>query len=53
MRQAKNLLVAYMPYKAHDHTIASDLQQPWVRGYRRHPFLRDLWRCVGVDPPLA
>jgi ABC-type transport system substrate-binding protein len=53
MRQAKNLLVAYMPYKAHDHTIASDLQQPWVRGYRRHPFRRDLWRCVGVDPPLA
>ena len=53
MRQAKNLLVAYMPYKAHDHAIASDLQQPWVRGHRRHPFRRDLWRFIGVDAPLA
>jgi len=49
MRKAKNLLAAYMPYKAHAHSIANDLLQPRVRGYWRHPFMRDLWRYVGVD----
>jgi ABC-type transport system substrate-binding protein len=53
MRQAKNLLVAYMPYKVHAHNIVNDLQQPWVRGHWRHPFMRDAWRYVGVDAPLA
>ena len=49
MRKAKNLLVAYMPYKAHAHNIASDLQHARVCGHWRHPFMRDLWRYVGVD----
>jgi ABC-type transport system substrate-binding protein len=49
MRKAKNLLVAYMPYKAHAHNINSDLQHARVRGHWRHPFMRDLWRYVGVD----
>ncbi len=53
MRQAKNLLVAYMPYKVHAHNVVNDLQQPWVRGHWRHPFMRDLWRYVGVDAPPA
>ena len=53
MRQASRLLVAYMPYKVHAHNIVNDLQQPWVRGHWRHPFMRDAWRYVGVDAPLA
>ena len=53
MRRAKNLMVAYMPYKVHDHRVVNDLQQPWVRGHWRHPFMRDLWRYVGVDAPPA
>jgi len=51
MHEAKNMLAAYMPYKAHAHYVVSDLLQPWVHGYRRHPFMRDLWRYVGVDAP--
>jgi ABC-type transport system substrate-binding protein len=51
MRRAKNLLVAYMPYKAHAHSIVNDLLQPRVNGYWRHPFMRDQWRYVGVDRP--
>jgi len=50
MRQAKNMLVAHMPYKARVHTVTNDLMQPWVRGFRRHPFMRDLWVYAGVDP---
>ncbi len=53
MRQGKNLLVAYMPYKVHAHHIVNDVQQPWVRGHWRHPFMRDVWRYVGVDAPFA
>ncbi len=49
MKQAKNLLVAYMPYKVMAHTIGSDLQHARVRGHWDHPFMRDLWRYVGVD----
>jgi ABC-type transport system substrate-binding protein len=49
MREAKNMLLAYLPYKAHVHGIVSDLVHPWVRGHWRHPFMRELWRYVGVD----
>ena len=50
MRQAKNLLVAYMPYKVHVHDVLLDLVQPSTRGYWRHPFMRDIWRFVDVEP---
>jgi ABC-type transport system substrate-binding protein len=50
MRQAKNLLVAYMPFKVHVHNERLDLVQPWTRGYWRHPFMRDIWRFVDVAP---
>ena len=53
MRKAKNLLVAYMPYKVHAHNVVSDLQHARVRGHWRHPFMRDLWRYVGVDAAPA
>ena len=48
MRQAKDLLVAYMPFKVHVHNVYLDLLQPWTQGYWRHPFMRDIWRFV--DP---
>jgi ABC-type transport system substrate-binding protein len=49
MRAAKNMLVAHMPYKVHLHTVINDLLHPRVRGYWRHPFMRDTWCYVGVD----
>jgi ABC-type transport system substrate-binding protein len=51
MRQAKNLLVAYMPFKVHLHTMALDVVQPWTQGFWRHPFMRDVWRFVDPGPP--
>ncbi len=48
MRQAKDMLVAYMPFKVHLHNVLLDLVQPWTEGYWRHPFMRDIWRFV--DP---
>ena len=49
MREAKNMLVAHMPYKVHVHTITNDLLQPRVRGFWRHPFARESWIYTGVD----
>ena len=53
MRRASPLLTADMPYKVHAHNILTDLTQPGVRGYWRHPFMRDQWRYVGVDAAPA
>ena len=52
MREGKNLLVAHMPYKVRVHTIVNDVLQPWVRGYWRHPFMRDTWVYAGVDEEM-
>ena len=48
MRQAKDMLVAYLPYKVHVHNVYLDVVQPWTEGFWRHPFMRDTWRFV--DP---
>ncbi len=53
MAQARDLMVAYMPYKVHGHRIVNDLVQPGTRGYWRHPFMRDTWRFVDVSPTHA
>jgi oligopeptide transport system substrate-binding protein len=31
------------------HTYANDLSQPWLLGYKRHPFWRTPWKYVDVD----
>lgn len=49
MRQAKNLLVAYMPYKAHRHDIVATLLQPWLKHYWMHPFMRDSWQYLDTQ----
>jgi ABC-type transport system substrate-binding protein len=50
MRQAKDMLVAYMPYKALAHRIYLDVVQPGVSNYWRHPFTRDIWHYIDVPP---
>jgi ABC-type transport system substrate-binding protein len=49
MHEAKNMLVAYMPYKVHGHRLQADLMQPWVQHYWRHPFMRDVYHYLDVD----
>ena len=50
MKRMKEIMVAYMPYKAHVHRIWTDLAHPWVVGYHRNVFMREFWRYVDVDP---
>ena len=43
------ILVAYMPIKFNTHRIRTDVMQPWLIGYRRHPTSRSFWRYVDID----
>jgi ABC-type transport system substrate-binding protein len=49
MHDAKRLLVAYRPYKAHVHRISTDLWHPWVQGYNRIPFAGLFWKYIDID----
>jgi ABC-type transport system substrate-binding protein len=49
MDEAKKLMIAYMPYKAHVHRVWTDLTQPWVKGYHRNIFVREFWKYVDID----
>ncbi len=48
---ALRLLTAYMPMKAHAHSIGLRLSQPWVTGYQPNPFSYDFWRLIDSQPP--
>ena len=50
--QARKLAVAYMPYKARAHRIATDVAQPWLIGYRRPLFWNDFWQYLDIDTDL-
>ncbi len=51
--EAQRILIAYMPYKVKVHRIATDMWQPWVSGYKRHPFRRDFWQFIDIDTDKA
>jgi ABC-type transport system substrate-binding protein len=48
-RRAKELAVAYAPYKSLVHRIISDMAQPWLIGYRRPLFWQAWWQQVDID----
>jgi len=50
--EAKRLMVAYMPYKAHTHRIFTDITQPWVMGYQHNVFIRSNWRYLDIDTAM-
>jgi ABC-type transport system substrate-binding protein len=49
MQQAVKIMVAYMPYKYTTHRILTDMTQPWLLGYRRHPVDMGFWKYVDID----
>ncbi|MEJ6001424.1 ABC transporter substrate-binding protein [Paucibacter soli] len=53
MREANRLMLAYMPYQVHAHTLRVDMCQPGVQGFMRHPLTRDWWRYVDVPEQRA
>jgi hypothetical protein len=49
---AKRLFVAYAPYKLLGHRIETSVSHRWLIGFRRHPFMRDFYKYVDIDPAL-
>ena len=52
LHEALKIVTALVPHKYNVHRIVTDLTQPWLQGYRRHPFSRQFWQYVDVDPAL-
>ena len=50
--EASKLVVAYMPYKMHAHRVYTDLNQPWITGWRQALFRNQAWQFVEVDAAL-
>jgi ABC-type transport system substrate-binding protein len=43
------IVAAYAPFKLHAHRKRQELVQPWVLGWRKHPFLHDAYEYADVD----
>jgi ABC-type transport system substrate-binding protein len=53
VRECVRIAIAYMPLKTVTHRIVTDMWQPWVENYRRHPFSRAWWKYVDIDTAKA
>jgi ABC-type transport system substrate-binding protein len=47
--EAKQIGVAFMPYKALGHRISTDMWHPWVVGFRRPLFWPEWYHMVDID----
>jgi ABC-type transport system substrate-binding protein len=52
IRECVRILVAYMPIKTSVHRIGTDMWQPWMIGWKRHPFSRSFWQYIDIDPAM-
>ena len=43
------LLLAYAPWVFHAHVVSNHLAQPWVKGYKKHPFQHANWRYLDIE----
>ena len=50
--QAKQIAVAWMPYKFRVNRLLTDMSYPWLIGYRRVIFWQDWWQYVDIDTTL-
>ena len=48
-RRMTELVLGYAPWLLQSYSYDNVLAQPWVRGYRQHPFLRAQFRYYDVD----
>jgi ABC-type transport system substrate-binding protein len=43
------LILAYAPWVLHVHHLNTHLVYPWVKGYKKHPFVNTQWRYLDID----
>ena len=47
--QMARIVTVYAPWKLHSHRKRNQLVQPWILGWRKHPFLREGYKYVDID----
>ena len=47
-QEMTRLLLVYAPWVFHVHHISTHLTQPWVKGYKKHPFKGVNWRYLDI-----
>jgi ABC-type transport system substrate-binding protein len=48
-KELSQLIHAYNPWVLVIHPISADIQQPWLKNYKRHPVELTNWRYVDID----
>ena len=48
-REMNRLLLAYAPWRLGVHRIFNHLQDPWVKGYKKHPILYTNFKYLDID----
>jgi ABC-type transport system substrate-binding protein len=48
-QQMGRLITVYAPWKVNSHRKRNQLVQPWVLGWRKHPFLHESYKYVDID----
>ena len=47
--QMARIVTVYAPWKLHSHRKRNQLVQPWILGWRKHPFLHEGYKYVDID----
>jgi ABC-type transport system substrate-binding protein len=47
-QEMTRLLLVYSPWVFHVHHISTHLTQPWIKGYKKHPFKSVNWRYLDI-----
>jgi ABC-type transport system substrate-binding protein len=50
-REMNRLFLVYAPWRLGVHRIYTDLSQPWLIGFKRHPVMRGFWKYLDIDLP--
>ena len=49
-REMNRVFLVYSPWRLGTHRIYTDMWQPWMGGFKRHPVMRGWWKFVDIDP---
>ena len=48
-REMNRIFLVYAPWRLGVHRMGTDLMQPWVVGFSRHPVMLHFWKYVDID----
>ena len=45
-----DMIFGYAPWILASYPYENDVTQPWLKGYKQHPFVQHQWRYYDVEP---